>query len=108
MATMEVPAALAFSFNKEEALEDLGMFLNPNSNFITFFIDLSEFDRKILVSELVERLEKSSDEDLIFYYDQFKDSQVQEWIRTVLATREDFVKKMHAGDFICTMHNISV
>lgn len=103
MATLEVPFALAFSFNREGALKRMQGSLKSNKNFITFFIDLNESDRELLVSGLIERLEKSFDEYLISYYDQFKDSQVRNLIRVVLLTREDFVKKMNGGNFICTI-----
>ena len=101
MAALQVPASLAFSFNRVKTLERFGNALDLNQSFIIFFIELNKFDRKFLESELIERLENFSDEDLILCYEKFKDSQVRELIRVILSTREDFMKKMHDGNFIC-------
>ena len=101
MATLKVSHSLAFSFNKEKVLKSLGNSLRSDSGFITFFIELNEFDRKELVSELIQRFEELSNESLVAYYRKYKNPYVRNVIRAALATREDFVKKMHKGDFIC-------
>ncbi|MCD4705994.1 hypothetical protein K8R61_02840 [bacterium] len=103
MATLKVPYSLAFSFNKAKTLKKLGNALKSDSSFITFFIELNEFDKKELASELIQRFEELSSEGLIAYYREYKDLYIRNLIRIILLTREDFVSKMHKGDFICTI-----
>ena len=101
MEILKVLSSLAFSINKEETLKNLSDHLKSDYNFFHFFVELNDFDKKFLESGLIERLEKLPNGNLMFYYNQLKDSQFRNLVRVVLLTRGDFMKKMHEGYFTC-------